>query len=69
MHLIEMIAKAQKVLAEVGDIPVVVPDSGCGCCRSYTYDPAELEVERDVKSWDYSSQRDREVPMAFVVRG
>ncbi|MCT6776132.1 hypothetical protein LXH09_05770 [Streptomyces sp. CS7] len=69
MHLTEMIAKAQEVLGELGDIPVVVPDAGCGCCRSYTYDPAELEVERDVKSWDYSTQGEKEVPIAFVVGG
>ncbi|NEB42514.1 hypothetical protein [Streptomyces sp. SID14515] len=69
MNLTAMIAKAQEVLAEHGDIPVVVPDTGCGCCRSFTYDPAELEVERDVTSWDYSTQDDREVAIAFVVRG
>ncbi|MFI8815751.1 MULTISPECIES: hypothetical protein [unclassified Streptomyces] len=69
MKLTEMIARAQEVLAELGDIPVVVPDAGCGCCRNSTYDPADLEVERNVKSWDYSSQGDRELPIAFVVRG
>ncbi|MFJ9234352.1 hypothetical protein ACIRJ3_05130 [Streptomyces anulatus] len=68
MNLTEMIAKAQKVLAELGDIPVVVPDSGCGCCRDYTYDPADVEVERDVESWDYSLHSNRELPVAFVVR-
>lgn len=62
-----MITKAQKALAELGDIPVVVPDSGCGCCRSYTYEPAGLEVERDVDSWDYTAGRAQEVPIVIVV--
>lgn len=68
MNLTEMIAKAQKVLAELGDIPVVVPDAGCGCCRDSTFFSADFEVERNVESWDCSLRSNRDLPIAFVVR-
>ncbi|WP_055523411.1 hypothetical protein [Streptomyces graminilatus] len=68
MQLTELIADAEKALKEHGDIPVVVPDTGCGCCRGYVFDPAETEVEKGQKAWDVEMQEIIEVPFAYVVR-
>lgn len=62
-----MIAYAEKALKEHGDIPVVVPDSGCGCCRDYVYEPAEVDVEKDQKSWDVGMQEITDYPFSYVV--
>ena len=68
VNLSELIEKAEAELAMRGDIPVLVPDTGCGCCRSYTYDPAAAEVETNVKAWDGSYRAINEIPLAFVVQ-
>ncbi|MFM9464107.1 hypothetical protein ACKI1K_14805 [Streptomyces scabiei] len=67
MKLTELIANAEKALKEHGDIPVVVPDSGCGCCKGYTYDPAEVEVAKRVEAYDTSFRSIAELPAAYVV--
>ncbi|MFF4557199.1 hypothetical protein [Streptomyces sp. NPDC001422] len=67
MKLSELIADAEKTLKEHGDIPVVVPDVGCGCCRDYTFDPAAAEVERDVESYGPEWTREK-LPLAYIVR-
>ncbi|WP_406153607.1 hypothetical protein OH797_32055 [Streptomyces anulatus] len=51
MKLSELIADAEKTLKDVGDIPVVVPDSGCGCCKSYIYDPASTELDKEAETY------------------
>ncbi|MFJ8699427.1 hypothetical protein [Streptomyces ardesiacus] len=68
MKLSEFITNAEKALKEHGDIPVVIPDPGCGCCKSYTYDPAEGVVAFDVEAYseDYKAVSDE--PVAFVVQ-
>ncbi|MDX3206034.1 hypothetical protein [Streptomyces scabiei] len=68
MKLTELIADAEKHLKEYGDIPVVIPDSGCGCCKGYTYDPAEPVVEKEIEAYVTSYTRLEEVPVAYVVR-
>jgi hypothetical protein len=47
----ELIADAQKVLAEHGDIEVITRDDGCGCC-SCGYIPAGLEVTDEAYGLD-----------------
>jgi len=52
VKLSEFIADAQKVLAEHGDLEVLMVDPGCGCCGG-DYQPADLSVERGkVKAYD-----------------
>jgi hypothetical protein len=66
LKLSELIADAERTLKEFGDIPVVVPDSGCGCCRDSTFEGAETRVERDsVRAW--LDTRWVDVPTAFIV--
>ncbi|MFF8629648.1 hypothetical protein [Streptomyces werraensis] len=66
MKITELIEAAEKVLEEHGDLPVVVPDAGCGCCRSYEYDPADVEVRKDVPSY-VEGFNTVKLPLAFVV--
>jgi hypothetical protein len=65
--LTELIAGAVKALEEHGDIPVIVPDTGCGCCKSYIYDPAQAEVLKDVEAYDSTYLNVAKTPLAFVV--
>ncbi|MFF9653048.1 hypothetical protein [Streptomyces sp. NPDC014622] len=67
MNLTELIADAKWTLKEFGDIPVIVPDVGCGCCRDYVYEPAETSIEKGDKAWDESQREIVTVPVAFVV--
>jgi hypothetical protein len=66
MKLSELIADAERTLKEFGDIPVVVPNSGCGCCADGNFEVAETRVERDsVRAWLGAQWVD--VPTAFIV--
>ncbi|MYX26020.1 hypothetical protein GTY75_04940 [Streptomyces sp. SID8381] len=67
MKLSELIADADRTLKEEGDIPVVVPDPGCGCCKTYTFEPAESKVETDAEAYDDSWQPVK-FPAVYVVR-
>jgi hypothetical protein len=67
MKLTELIADAEKALKEHGDIPVVVPDSGCGCCRSYTFDPADTEVVKEIEAYG-EGWKLADVPLAYAVQ-
>ncbi|MEU8948747.1 hypothetical protein [Streptomyces sp. NPDC048489] len=66
MKLSELIENAEKALKEQGDIPVVVPDVGCGCCRDYRFQQPVTEVCTEVKAHD-DSWNDIEYPAAFIV--
>jgi rubredoxin len=68
MKLSELIIDAVKQLQEHGDIPVVIPDSGCGCCKGYTYDPAEPVVEKEIEAYGTRYTKLEDVPVAYVVR-
>jgi hypothetical protein len=68
LQLTELIADAEKALKEYGDIPVVIPDPGCGCCKSYTYDSAEPVIEKKVEAYTTTYSHLEEVPVAYVVR-
>ncbi|MGJ3559594.1 hypothetical protein ACR6C2_16605 [Streptomyces sp. INA 01156] len=59
MKLSEFIANAEYVLAVHGDIPVLVPDTGCGCCRDYTFNPAEGHVAKNVSAYDETFENGR----------
>jgi hypothetical protein len=66
MNLSELIADAERTLKEFGDIPVVVPDSGCGCCAGSEFEEAETRVEQDsVRAW--LGKKWVDVPTAFIV--
>ncbi|MEU1176524.1 hypothetical protein ABZ464_02545 [Streptomyces sp. NPDC005820] len=66
MKLTELIAHAEKALKEYGDIRVVVPDSGCGCCKGYEYEEAVPEVETaEITVWENS--KTIKVATAYVV--
>ncbi|MFE5009736.1 hypothetical protein ACFRJ3_34710 [Streptomyces sp. NPDC056696] len=67
MKLSELIAEAERTLNEFGDIPVNVPDMGCGCCRDYVYEPAEARIEKGSEAWTEGLQEVVTVPVAFVV--
>ncbi|MFD8088942.1 hypothetical protein [Streptomyces malaysiensis] len=67
MKLTELIADAEKVLKEHGDIPVIAPDTGCGCCRTSIYDPAGAEVVTEVEAYDDSWKNITKLPSAYVV--
>jgi uncharacterized protein YuzB (UPF0349 family) len=66
MKLSEFIAKAEAALKEHGDIPVMAPDSGCGCCRTGTYESVEGEIVHEIQGytgkWELS-----DIPLAYVV--
>jgi hypothetical protein len=66
LKLSELIADAEQTLKERGDIPVVVPDSGCGCCKGYIYDPAEAEVDTEAEAYD-ASWKVVKYPVVYVV--
>ncbi|MFD4646293.1 hypothetical protein [Streptomyces sp. NPDC058441] len=65
MKLSELIADAQLTLEEFGDVPVLVPDYGCGCCKSHVYEPGESSIEKGREAWKASEVVT--VPVAFVV--
>lgn len=65
MTLSELIAEAEKVLQEQGDIRVAISDPGCSCCASGDYDPAETRVREDVHIWENGERGKAET--AFVV--
>lgn len=66
MKLTELIADAEKVLKEHGDIPVVVRDPGCGCCASSVYEDAGTDVDtEEVRVWGPSDIIT--IPRAYVV--
>lgn len=67
MKLSELIADAERTLKEFGDIPVVVPDTGCGCCRDYVFEPAETSIEKGREAWDVGMREILTLPTAFVV--
>ncbi|MEV5883127.1 hypothetical protein AB0L74_10485 [Streptomyces sp. NPDC052020] len=67
MKLNEFIANAERALKEHGDIPVIIPDPGCGCCKSCTYDPAEGKVIFEVEAYD-DEWKLADMPVAFVVQ-
>jgi hypothetical protein len=51
MKLSELIADAVRTYEEFGDIHVVVPDPGCGCCAG-GFDDAETRIEKsDQEVW------------------
>lgn len=63
MKLSELIAEAQRALAEYGDLEVVKGTDGCGYCDPPPYVPADTEV-RDAEVWygDEVSQQ-----LSFVI--
>ncbi len=66
MKLSELIKDAQRTLDEFGDIPVVVPETGCGCCKMGTYDEAEVRVEKNsISVWKPSGTE--ELSIAYIV--
>jgi hypothetical protein len=67
MKLSELIADAQLTLEEFGDVPVIVPDVGCGCCRDYVYQPGDSSIEKGSEAWAEGLQEVVKVPVAFVV--
>lgn len=67
MKLSELIWKAQNAMEKHGDIPVVSPDPGCGCCGSGN-NFATDSIVSDVWVYDYSSEHGS-VPLAFKVEG
>jgi hypothetical protein len=67
MKLSELIEEATKALMEHGDIPVVVKESGCGCCSMGNGLAAERVIS-DV--WVYDLEEGPgEVPLAFMLEG
>jgi hypothetical protein len=65
MKLSELIADAKRTYEEFGDIPVVVPDSGCGCCSSGDKDAGTSVEKGELAIWtgrDY-----REESITYVV--
>jgi hypothetical protein len=67
MKLSELIADAERTLKEFGDILVVVPDPGCGCCSGGEFDEAGTRVEKNSVRAYVSGSGYVEVPVAFVV--
>jgi hypothetical protein len=67
LTLTGLIEAAEEALALHGDIPIAVPETGCGCCAGADYEPAATAVE-SVSLWapDFSSTT--KLPKAFVVR-
>ncbi|MFE9455950.1 hypothetical protein [Streptomyces californicus] len=67
MKLSELIADAEKTLKDVGDIPVVVPDTGCGCCKSYIHEPASTELEKETKAYSDECKSIVTHPIVYLV--
>lgn len=66
MKLSEFISNAEQVLKEYGDMPVVVPEAGCGCCKGDSYDEALGSlISHEITVW--SSTGDEKVNRAWVV--
>lgn len=66
MKLSEFIANAEQVLKEYGDIPVVVPEPGCGCCKSGEYEEGLGSViSHEITVWQNS--RTETISRAWVV--
>lgn len=67
MKLSEFIAEAEKALAKYGDIPVLVPETGCGCCAGSILEHGSPEIETDVQVYDSKWNVD-DVAIGFVLR-
>lgn len=62
MKLTDLIVAASKALEEHGDIPVIVHDSGCGCC-SFGFVNAETAIRPTTRV-----DLENDIPVAFLVK-
>lgn len=66
MKLSEFIADAKQALEQYGDLPVIVPQYGCGCCWDGTFEEAIPAVtDRQVSVWQ--GGQIFKIPAGFVV--
>lgn len=67
MKLSALIADAERTLKEFGDLEVVVPDEGCGCCRTSDYYTAEAQIVKDkIQVWE-ASPNPLNLDIAYVI--